>query len=717
MIIGWLLAMAAQAGPLCDVLLVPTPPVASVGAALANGDDPNELCRWVGRVPMSHTVGGFLAAVLLPVISWPVVFTEDVNKKQTALPLVLAMERLGDDGVELLLDAGARPYAGILDQAIAQDRWELARRLVAAGTPPFVEGLEAPLAGDLGRLGKLETLGIRLEHVSVISDGGKLLTDPVVAARFLDRGLPAEVLLVPVADGGTLAVLDLCLSRVNPIDDRVAAALREAAVGGRWDVVERLRAIGVPWETTGQEPVLIAVVSAGSARDTDRVLRGGADPAARDPFGQTALHVAVENGRADLVTRLVDAGAPLDDTGAWGRTPLAIAAGAGRADLVQLLLARGASPSAGNPLAAALDEGQVAIAGLLVDAGAQVDDDTVRRLVGNRDALRYLLGHGLSADRRLGTGETLPVLAIRSGSPELLRLLVDAGAPLDGDTAKSSAFRAAIATDDPARVEQVLALGADPTRIPTEHLWDGIDGRMEALLLDRLGLRPPPEALVDAAREGDAARVAMLLAHGADPNAANRWGDVPFARTLNPEVERLLLAAGAEVPLALVDEAVRDRRWPQLERLGVRGRRLDPLLAVAVARRDTKGLDWLLAHGASIHAVDREGWTVLHHAVTEAPELIGRLIAAGAVRDARDPSGRTAMDLALERGEDEAVETLLAAGAPYAPAVLRYDLATCRTARLQAHVSPETLSWTEIRPVVRAAGCGPEIRRWLRGTP
>lgn len=706
MFIGWIWAsIAAGATPLCDLLLTETPRLADVQAALVAGDDPNEACLWRERVPMSHTTGGFLAAVLLPVISWPIVFTEDVNQKRSAWPLALAAERLGVPGVRLLLAAGTRPYDGALEAAIVTDRWEIARLLIDAGAEPVLTTLGPPLAGDLGRLAKLDALGVGLERVTSIEGGGRLLTDPATAQAFLDRGLPAEVLLTAVVPSGRVEVLDRCIPWLNPNDGRTYEAMREAALHGRWDLVGPLREIGVPWEMRDHEPVLVGLVDQGSVRDVERALADGADPTAVGPSGNRALDTAVGDGRADLVQRLLDAGAPVDARNVWGRTALAIAAGNGRIDLVELLIARQASVVEGAPLAEALGNGELAAAGLLIAAGAPADDDTLKRLIGagNVEAVRYLLASGVSPNRRLGTGESLVVIAVRGEDLDVVRTLVAAGATLDGDSVGTSALRAAIERGDPAWVGKIVALGADPAQLPTDGLFDRIDAAMQVLVIERFGVRPPPELLVDAARSGDAARVGWLLAHRADPNGADRFGRQPIAETDDPETEALLLAAGAVVPAERVGRLVWMGGWPQLERLGVRGAALDPFLADRVDDGDGEAVDWLLAHGADPDAMG-DGRRPLVVAAERDDALVVRLLAAGA-----SPT-EAAMVAAVERGSDVAVEALLAAGAPYDRTVAGWDVAHCRLDRLE----PGVVSWAEVRRVAREAGCAAEVRRILR---
>ena len=90
------------------------------------------------------------------------------------------------------------------------------------------------------------------------------------------------------------------------------------------------------------------------------------------------LHVAAEKGDAAAVKRLIEGGAQVDALDGSGSTALYVAAQSGRAEIVVLLLAAGANPrhqtmgryySIGTPLHAAVREGHLAAARALLDAG------------------------------------------------------------------------------------------------------------------------------------------------------------------------------------------------------------------------------------------------------------------------------------------------------------------------------------------------------------
>jgi hypothetical protein len=86
---------------------------------------------------------------------------------------------------------------------------------------------------------------------------------------------------------------------------------------------------------------------------------------------------AAANGAVEIVTALCDAGAPLDFPNDGTEPPLPQAAGEAHADVVQLLLQRGALPNGHDgkcwhPLEAAVMSGDPEVVSLLIAAGANV---------------------------------------------------------------------------------------------------------------------------------------------------------------------------------------------------------------------------------------------------------------------------------------------------------------------------------------------------------
>lgn len=72
------------------------------------------------------------------------------------------------------------------------------------------------------------------------------------------------------------------------------------------------------------------------------VLATGAPVNDRGEYGDTALNIAAEAGKADIVEALIAAGADIENLGGADKTPLMCAAFAGHVPVVRILLRAGA---------------------------------------------------------------------------------------------------------------------------------------------------------------------------------------------------------------------------------------------------------------------------------------------------------------------------------------------------------------------------------------
>jgi len=90
-----------------------------------------------------------------------------------------------------------------------------------------------------------------------------------------------------------------------------------------------------------REGALLLAAKEGRLDAVELFLRWDFDPNERGKDGSTPLHVA----KTGAVARaLIRAGADLEATDAWGQTPLHVAVKEGKADVVEALLTAGASP-------------------------------------------------------------------------------------------------------------------------------------------------------------------------------------------------------------------------------------------------------------------------------------------------------------------------------------------------------------------------------------
>jgi ankyrin repeat protein len=179
---------------------------------------------------------------------------------------------------------------------------------------------------------------------------------------------------------------------------------------------------------------------------TERLLSVGANPNALEAETHnqdTVLTKAVVHARPELIRRLLKAGSdPNSRQGAnrWGKTALIIAVEADSADVVALLLDAGAAVES----RVGGISGERNIQGGTTDALAAAVESS------HSESVRLLLLAGARIDR------IHLELAVRTGRPELLRLLLRAG----GDPRAvlrngQSLIQAVNAAADPARTEMM----------------------------------------------------------------------------------------------------------------------------------------------------------------------------------------------------------------------------------------------------------------------
>lgn len=172
--------------------------------------------------------------------------------------------------------------------------------------------------------------------------------------------------------------------------------------------------------------LFIAAMSDGSAEIVRRLIAAGADVKATDQFHTTTLRAACMGNDTGTIRILIDAGVDVNAADLAGMTPLMMAAGwAGNTAAVKLLLAKGAKVNAAS----------APVMGLPSKNGPSK--------FGNLTAL---------------------LMAAPFGPPELIRMLLDAGADVNAkDVRGMTPLMLAVATDrqDPAILRLLLDHGAD----------------------------------------------------------------------------------------------------------------------------------------------------------------------------------------------------------------------------------------------------------------
>jgi ankyrin repeat protein len=265
---------------------------------------------------------------------------------------------------------------------------------------------------------------------------------------------------------------------------------------------------------------------------------------------------------------------------------------------------------------------------------------------GNHKAIQELLAAG--ADPNLANADGTPALLIAAlqNDYESARMLIKYGADVKRESRIGrTALHVAAATEGSWRVAKLLI---DAGAELNGH--DQLEG-IPSIPVGSGGATP----LIEAAKCRDSRTLKLLLEHGADVSATERGGGTALTAAIiygNTENVRLLLASHASLNVT--------------NKMGI------PPLELGVMREDAAIARMLLQAGAAVNATDGVGSTPLMwaaYAESGEPEIVDMLLKAGADVNAKNKMGETAMAWASRNGETAIVARLRAAGAADVPRV------------------------------------------------
>ncbi|KAI6181053.1 KH domain-containing protein [Aphelenchoides besseyi] len=286
----------------------------------------------------------------------------------------------------------------------------------------------------------------------------------------------------------------------------------------------------------------------GHASLVSLLIQRGASVEHRDKKGFTPLILAATGGHVECCKLLIEANCQIDAQSERTKdTALSLACSGGRKEVVELLLRYGANKEHRNvsdytPLSLAASGGYVDIIYLLLDAGAEINSRTGSKLGisplmlaamnGHDAATLVLLERGSDINAQIETNRnTALTLACFQGRTEVVRLLLSFGANVEhrAKTGLTPLMEAANGgyTDVGALL---LKHGADPNAPPVPTSRD--------------------TALTIAADKGHATFVSMLLNQGATIDVKNKKGCTPlFLACSNGHLEtvKILVKRRADV--------------------------------------------------------------------------------------------------------------------------------------------------------------------------
>jgi ankyrin repeat protein len=328
------------------------------------------------------------------------------------------------------------------------------------------------------------------------------------------------------------------------------------------------------------------------------------------------LHAAVKKSNLEDVKRLIADGTNVNIEDYYGASPLHIAANNGHAEIAALLVNAGADIEAGaqgypdnryfdaTPLIVAAQQGHSKVAEVLIHAGADVNaksldiQDTFSAIQfaaidGHTEVVRLLVASGVDVEATGGPRlETPLILAARQGHAQTAELLISKGANVN-------------ASDFNGKAPLHLAAISGNTELVQLLLTNGANVNVKAVT----GSYPGEMPLHKAALAGHIQIVELLLTNGADINAVSQYGYTPLRRAVDGghlAIVKFLINKGADI-------ATRDTRG------------VAPLHIIA--RTDNLEIaELLIKSGADINAKDtNSGFTPLDYAQDGDEQMIETL--------------------------------------------------------------------------------------------
>jgi len=330
---------------------------------------------------------------------------------------------------------------------------------------------------------------------------------------------------------------------VNAAQIDGSTALHWAAERDDLDMADQLIRAGARVTARTREgvtPLQLAATN-GSAAMIDRLIKAGADAnASLSAGGDTALMMAARTGKTDAIRVLVEAGGNVNAKESWGgTTALMWAVSEGHADAARLLIGAGADVNARSNYVAAANgrgfEGRTPVANRTDPkaeefASGWLTPLTLAAREGDVEMARILVNAGADVNIAAGDGKTALALAIFNGNYEVASLLVDNKADVNKADAQrftplfwavdrrnmetAPNFPWMVTVDPMPLIRKMLDAGANPNALvnntPRARMREGSPRIVFAT------------ALMRAAFAGDLELVKLLLERGADPKIISR---------------------------------------------------------------------------------------------------------------------------------------------------------------------------------------------------
>ncbi|XP_067652901.1 ankyrin repeat domain-containing protein 50-like [Haliotis asinina] len=404
-------------------------------------------------------------------------------------------------------------------------------------------------------------------------------------------------------------VVDLLESWVTPshTDRNIYSAIKD----GDLERLNRILAAGhvdINMRTGRLNWTLVMVAALQGQSDVVKFLMDrGANVSLVDKYGNNALHWACSSGDLDTVKLILSENMKIINSRGYGSTtPVMLAAVKGQSDVMKLLLDRGANVSL------------VDVIGYNVLHFACIG--------GNLETVKLILSQDVIDINSRGNGSRTPVMdAAWKGDRNMVKLLLDRGANVS------------LVDETGDNVLHFACIGGNLETVKLILSQDVIDINSRGN-----GSRTP---VMDAAWKGDRNMVKLLLDRGANVSLVDETGDnVLHFACIGGDLKTVKLILSLNV-------------------IGINSRgcgsRTSVMEAALKGHQDV--VNFLVGRGANVSLVDETGNNVLHFACIGGDlETVKLILSLTKVEiNARNFDGRTATDLARDKGHQSVVDFLV----------------------------------------------------------
>lgn len=555
--------------------------------------------------------------------------SRNVGEANNALQRVLVHRKADNDfekTVDIFLKAGAMPSSESLLVTLKKKNDAITYKLMACMKDPNI------------KINKGESNLLRYALENGETKLVKYLLDRGANIWELDKnGLSPLKIAVDNADKNPeiYQAFKAKLKDINDTGYNSESLLMLVAESGNFKLFKELADSGADiWQKDNKgASVLMYAAKGGNLQIIDYLVYKGDNLKSTDTWGRTLLMYAAEAGKAQAVKSLMDKGLEVKDLDSYGRSAIMYAAWKGHADVVKLLLDAGESPFFADDdkrsvLMFAAESGDVKTIQMLLDQhadAAALDKNGVSVISyavqsNNTDAVKAILAKSVDVYVADKNGYQPVMYAFKNGNAEITKLM-----RIDFSAAR-------LQVKDTGRTLPMFAV-------------DGGNAELMSLMIQQMARLDGTKANV---KDNDGQNFTMLMAKYGRPDAyralLEKRADASARDNTGKSV--LMYAAEAESGVNLITSPKSfigyDINYQDQEGKTALMYALDCPYNLSIK------VQTLLKAGAKVNMADNEGKTVLMHAVDNQfsrvdTQLVNDLLRAKAEINKRDKEGRTAL--------------------------------------------------------------------------